>query len=123
MQQLLVDTSVLVEYFKNGGGILGSILDSYELYCSPISYTELLAGKRAANAAVAKQIADFISQKMKVVPITDTTAKSAASILREQEITLAHALIAAAAIEKDIPLLTYDLKVFDQIPNLKLVDL
>ncbi len=122
MQELLIDSTVIVEYLKNGSGILTKIMDSYKLDISLVTYTELLGSKRSANVNVNRQIRDFISEHFELKPINTEIAARAGDLLRDLDVTLAHAYIAATAIEYDLPLLTYDIKTFDQVPELKLVD-
>src|SRR5438309_2040939 len=98
-------------------------MDTYKLSISLITYTELLGSKRAANVNVNRQIRDFISEHFELKPMTTEIAARAGDLLRDLDITLAHAYIAATAIEHDTPLLTYDIKTFDQVPELKLVDI
>jgi predicted nucleic acid-binding protein len=123
MQELLIDSTIIIEYLKNGSGILSKIMDSYKLNISLVTYTELLATKRASNGNVNRQIRDFISEHFELKSVTTEIASRAGDLLRELDITLAHAYIAATAIEYDYPLLTYDIKTFDQVPELKLVEI
>ncbi len=123
MQKLLVDTTIIVEYLKTGKGVLGSVMDTYTLFIPMVVYTELLAIKRAENDNVSRQIRDFISDNFELIQINSTIAATAGKVLRDYEVTLAHSLIAATALEEDIPLLTYDMHIFDRVANLKLVDI
>jgi predicted nucleic acid-binding protein len=124
MQALLVDANMITEYLKSDKeAILADILGEYKLCISAVTYTELLASKVAHEAEYQSKITDLIAQNFELIPVNAEIAMQAAELLRTVETTLAHAYIAATAINKDIPLLTYDFKVFDQVPNLKLVDL
>jgi predicted nucleic acid-binding protein len=123
MQKLLVDANIVTEYLKSNEGILAALLNKYDLYLSVVSYTELLASHRAADPGVFKQISDFVEGNFTLLPITEKIATSAPALLRSLDIALADAYLAATALTHDLPLLTLEMKVFDQVPNLKLVDI
>ncbi len=124
MQKLLIDTSVIVKYLKNGSGILESLFGTYELYISEISVLEILANKRAANEQVSKQLHLFMTKKFKPVPVDEKVLIKASELLRNLDtLSLAHAIVAATSFTEEIPLVTYDLEIFDQVPEIQLVEL
>lgn len=124
MQKLLIDTSVIVKYLKNGSGILESLFGNYELYISEISILEILANKRAANEQVSKQLYLFMTKKFKPVSADEKVLIKASELLRSLDtLSLAHAIIAATTFTEAIPLVTYDLEIFDQVPEIQLVEL
>lgn len=119
MEQLLVDPNLIVKYLESGDGLLPQIWDHYQLYTPTTTITELLASGKADKEKALK----LIGERVKIIEIDAKIAEKAAEILTELEISLADALIAATAIVKDMPLVTYDLNTFDLIPDLKLVDI
>lgn len=123
MDTLLVDATIVIEHLKKNKSLLISVYDHYSLLMSVVTFAELLSAKKAGNSNVNREIRDFVSEYFELVNVDQEIAKYAADLLRSKEITLAHALIAATAIQKEIPLLTYDIEVFDRIPHLKLVDI
>lgn len=123
MEELVIDANIVVEYLKSEGGLLPQIWDHYKLHTPVTTLTELFAIKKAANEETKKKIEELVSKHLKIIDINDAIAKKASQILLDLDISLADALLAATAIVKDLPLVTYDLSTFDLIPDLKLVDI
>jgi predicted nucleic acid-binding protein len=123
MEELVIDANVIVEYLKSEGGLLPQIWDHYKLHTPVTSVTELMASKKSADEETKKKIEEILKKYFKLIPIDDAVARKAAEIMQELDIALADALLAASAIVKDLPLVTYDLSTFDLIPDLKLVDI
>ncbi len=124
MEQILIDTSVAVRYLKSADGILSEILgNGYELVISAVLVTELTASRRASDKQAHRKLLDFVQDNFKVIAVDEHIASRAGDLIRTLDITLGQALVAATALHKDLPLLTYELKVFDSIPNLKLIDI
>lgn len=119
MEELLIDPNLVVQHLEKGDGLLSQIWEHYKLFTPTTSLTELLASGKADKT----KVQELIKDKVTLVDINPEIAERAATILTELEISLADALIAATAIVKDIPLVTYDLPTFDLIPDLKLVDI
>jgi predicted nucleic acid-binding protein len=124
MQKLLIDSSVIVRYLKNGSGILESLFGHYDLYVSEISLLEMQANKRASNEQVSKQLQLFMTKKFKTVQVDQKVLLKAAELLRSLDtLSLCHAIIAATSFSENIPLVTYDIDIFDQVPEIQLVEL
>jgi predicted nucleic acid-binding protein len=123
MDKILVDTSVIVRYLKTNDGILPDILGSYTLLVSVVTLTELLASAKAADQKAKAEMRNFLVDNFQIVPLSEEIALHAADIVRGQDATLAQSYIAATSIKHDAPLLTYELKVFDAVPDLQLIDL
>lgn len=124
MDKILIDTSVIVRYLKSADGILADILgNGYKLAISSVSITELMATGRASNPEAHKKMEDFVNDNFEVIEISGEIANRAGDLIRQLDITLGQSCIAAVALEQDLPLLTYEFKIFDSIPDLKLIDL
>lgn len=123
MEELVIDANVITEYLKSEGGLLPQIWDHYKLHTPVTTLTELMASKKSADEETKKKIEEIVKKHFKLIPIDEAVARKAAEIIQELDIALADALLAASAIVKDLPLVTYDLSTFDLIPDLKLVDI
>jgi predicted nucleic acid-binding protein len=95
----------------------------YKMLVSATTVAELLATNRANSQDAHQQIRDFINENFEVLPTTKEVAEQAGDLLRELDITLAHACVAATAMQKKLPLLTYEIKTYDRIPDLQLIDI
>lgn len=124
MEQILIDISVAVRYLKTADGILAEILgNGYVLCISSELIVELMASRRASDPKAHQELKNFIDDNFKVINVDEAIASKAGDLIRTLDITLGQALVAATSLEKDMPLLTYELKVFDSIPDLKLIDI
>ena len=124
MEQLVIDAGIIADYLKgNENAVLPQIWDHYKLTVSAVTITELFAAKKSVEAEMNKKMVDLLAERFTVVDINRAIAEKAANILRELDISLANALVAATAIELDSPLVTLDLGTFDLVPDLKIVDL
>lgn len=123
MEKLLIDTNVIIRYLKSADGVLADIMGSYALCISALTVAELLASKRAGNEIARAQLEDFLTKNFTVMPVETRIAGRAGELLRDLDIALAHAVVAATAMHHDLPLVTYELKTFDNIPDLKIVEL
>lgn len=123
MEQLLIDTNIIVEYLKKKEGLLSQIWDHYKLFVSPVAIAELMASKKSGTEEFRKEITELVSKRFEVLPTTQEVAEKAGELLRELDISFAQAITAATALNKEMPLVTYDLTTYDQVPDLKLVDI
>lgn len=123
MEELVIDANIVTEYLKSEGGLLPQIWDHYKLHTPVTTITELMAIKKTEDEDIKKKIDELVKKHLKLVEINEEIARKASSILLEVNISLADAILAATAIVKDLPLVTYDLSTFDLIPDLKLVDI
>lgn len=124
MDKLLIDTNIIIKYLKSADGILADVMGAYALCISSITVSELLSSKRAGSEMARAQILDFITQNFTVIAVDIKIAEKSGELLREiDSITLGHSIVAATAMVLDLPLVTYELKTFDNIPDLKIVEL
>lgn len=124
MEQLIIDANIIADYLKgNEKAVLPQIWDHYKLVISTASIAELLAAKKSTEPEMSKKITDLLAAHFGIVDVNRAIAERAAVILRDLDISLANALVAATAIELDSPLVTLDLSTFDLVPDLKIVDL
>ncbi|MEP7103896.1 MAG: PIN domain-containing protein [Candidatus Dojkabacteria bacterium] len=115
---VLVDTGIIVEYLRTGKGVLPSAYESYEMVISASTYTELLASKTFEDEALKKEVLEFCEKYFSIKDVTAEIAMKAAEVLRNAEVTLATAYIAATALEHNIKVLTDDQKKFSEVSGL-----
>ena len=112
---VLVDTGIIVEYLKTGKGVLPSAYENYEMVISAATFTELLASKTFDDEALKKEVLEFCEKYFSVKEVGTETALKAAEVLRNSDVTLATAYIAATALERNIKILTDDQKKFNGV--------
>jgi predicted nucleic acid-binding protein len=120
---MLVDTDVLIWHLRGypKATLRLDQLDSLNL--SAISYFEILQGihNKAELTAVKKMLA---KRAATVIPVTETISHRAIELM--ETLTLSHglqmgdALIAATALERNMPILTANIKHFGVIPMLSI---
>lgn len=121
---VIVDTSILIEFFKGTEGIAGevsSLLQGNRLIITGIVLAELLQGMK--NIKEELMLDDFL---LAVMPLELTTniwlkaGKLALSLRRKGiSLPLTDVAIAALSIEHNLSIFTLD-KHFEQIPNVKI---
>lgn len=123
MDKILLDSTILIKHFQDGNSIIDSLLGQYDFGISTITRAELLASKTLTDISNREKVDGFLTDKLSQHEFSKEMAQKAGELLRDLDISLAHATVAATALVLDVPLLTLDIKIFDQVPNLKLVDL
>jgi predicted nucleic acid-binding protein len=114
---ILIDTNIAIEHFQHG--VLSDIDPEIHLYLSVISEAEPLrfGGMKQIEEMF---IYDFLSIT-RILSIDSAIARRGASIGRTRSIKLPDLLIAATAIEWNMPLFTRNIKDFRSIPGLNLM--
>lgn len=120
---MLVDTDVLIWHLRGNPRAARRLDDLTALTISAVSYLELLQGMRNRAEMVAVQ--KMLQQRRAVIlPLTESITGKATGLM--ETMTLSHglqmgdALIAATALEHDIPLLTGNVKHFAPIVSLQI---
>ena len=123
MMPVLVDTDVLIWYFRGNQNAVERLNQISDLAISSITYLELLQGVR--NRAEMLALQKSLSLRSAVqLPVTPQITQRAASLM--EALTLSHglqlgdALIAATALEHSLPLLTGNVKHFSAIDGLNI---
>lgn len=111
---VLLDTNIILEHLRSG--ILKNVEDDIDFAVSVITEAELL---RFAGMDVKEMdaIERFLAITM-VVSLDSTIARRAGELGRTRKTKLPDLLIAATALELCVPLITKDLKDFENIPGL-----
>lgn len=103
--KLLVDTNIAL-YFLGGDTVLETLLDQREIFLSIITEMELLAYPNITEAEVAK-IKAFIAD-CQVIEIGQDIKEKAIELRRQYNLKLPDAIIAATAIQHNLPLISAD---------------
>jgi len=90
------------------------------MYFSSITIGEIYSGSSAVS--MEKKINRVLSL-MEMVDINTEILKSAGAVRRKTHISLIDAIIAATAIELNIPIATLNVKEFEKVKNIKLFDI
>lgn len=122
-KKVLVDTTLLIEYYRKGKKEetqLYSIIN-LDLYISVITLFEFRIGKNLNNEFFINEILEYV----KLLPMNDKCVDAAVqihNILKRNNklIEITDLFIAATALAYKIPLATLNKKHFDRIPDLKL---
>jgi tRNA(fMet)-specific endonuclease VapC len=124
---VLVDTSVLIDYFRKKnklGTAFLKISQTYNLAVSSITEFEFLVGTKEEH----QEFIETLFNSLGVLPFDSRCAKKAREIYRDLRtknrlIELSDILIASTALANDLPLATLNTKHFSRIESLNIVDL
>ena len=130
MTKIILDTNVLIRYFKGDEPFSDAIEEADSVIMHPVAYAEFIAGadeKTAGGKALRRKIQEFLdAPAVSVVTVTLTTGiyyskiyrylKSAGTMIPRNDIWLA-----ASALEGGYELATHDGH-FAQIPMLQLTE-
>lgn len=123
MPPMLVDTDVLIWHLRGYPQATRRLDELGALTLSTISWLELLQGMRSKAELVAvKKMLD--KRAARLLPVTETITLRATELM--ESLTLSHglqmgdALIAATAIEHQLPVLTANVKHFGAVAELKI---
>lgn len=125
---ILLDTSIIVDYFRKldkENALFLVLHKSYQLAISTITEYEIL------NGSLSKKHIEFnviLFEKLSIIDFNRNCAKSTSNIYKtlkakSQLINLADMLIAGTALANNLPLATLNTKHFTRIKNLKLLEL
>jgi hypothetical protein len=112
--KLLLDTNVIL-YYLGGDLLLRDLMDGQELYLSTISVIELL-GYPGLTEAEQARIGVFL-EDCHELPITPEVRDRCISIRRAHNLKIPDSLIAATALQADMPLVSAD-GVFERVEQL-----
>ena len=121
---MIFDTDIFI-WAQRGNNKAARIIDTTDSrYLSVQSYMELLQGAR--NKTQHQYIQNFLFDfSFTTLPLTETIGHHAARYIEEYSLSsgiqTGDAIIAATAVENNLPLLSGNLKHFKVIPELKLI--
>ena len=125
--EVLVDTSVLIEYFRKKNKektFLYNLSLNYEPVISVITKYEFLSGINDKNFDAVNEILN----RLKTLDFDSKSAEIASEIFRNVKVTnhcpgIADIFIASAAIKHSLKLATFNVKHFTAIPKIKILDI
>lgn len=123
MEQYLIDTNVVSDYFsaslpENGLQFMDAVIDAVP-NLSVITQIELLCWK--TDTAKEQWVKDFIADST-IFDITPDVIKHCVKIRRNNKVKTPDAIIAATAMAQGFTLITNNVKDFNNIKGLKIVN-
>jgi predicted nucleic acid-binding protein len=106
---VLVDSDVIIDHIRGFRA-----LPTSPLACSVITRCELFAGRD--EASVINPLLDPLQE----LPVDVAIAERGGTLKRDFQLQTPDALIAATALEHDLPLMTRNHRHFERVPNLTL---
>ena len=120
----LCDSCILIDYLRGKDDVKNKLLTDRKqgLGMSSVTYMELMVGalNKREVSIIKKAFSDF-----EIVEISEAISIKARNLIekfsKSHNLQIPDALIAATALELDLPLSTANLKDFQYIPDLKIV--
>ena len=122
--EYLCDTCVLIDYLRGNQKVYDKLLEDRKkgLGMSSVTYMELMVGalNKREVSAIKKAFSDF-----EIIEISEVMSKKARALIekfsKSHGLLIPDALIAATALELDVPLCTSNVSDFRFIPDIRLV--
>jgi predicted nucleic acid-binding protein len=117
---MLLDSNIIIYAHKAEYQVVRDFIRDKALYASAISYLETLGYHQ-----ISAEEKDFLQQFFAVVillPISDTVVQKATALRQQRKMTLGDAVIAATALVYNKTLVTRNVKDFEWIDELKLLN-
>jgi predicted nucleic acid-binding protein len=112
LNAILLDTDVLIDHLRGHRRI--NLADPW-WKISVVTRCELFAGRNADESSL-----QLILSQLAELPLDSKIAESAGRIRRTAQLHVPDALIAATALEHEIPLMTRNIRHFGRVPGLDL---
>ena len=117
---MLLDSNIIIYAFQSKFQGLQVFMDDSNTCCSAISRLETLGYPRLSKPE--KNYLQKCFDTITVFSVTDAVIKSAITLRQQKNMSLGDAIIAATALEHHQTLATRNLKDFDWVEGLKVVD-
>ena len=123
MEEVLIDSDVVIDYLRGYKKRVKSFFSRIEQskiksFLSAVCIVELYAGKMD-NGKHEEILRHFLSY-FEILPLDTNLAKLAGIIKRKFKLSLADSIICTTAIDREVPLLTFNRKHFEIVKDLKL---
>lgn len=124
---ILLDTSILIDYFRKkdkGKSVFVQLTETYDRFCiSAITEYEIRVGLNEAQELFWEELL----AQLHIIPFDSAAvhiAKDLMNLLKRQrkQIAIPDLFIASTAISRDLPFATLNKKHFERISDLKLVE-
>ncbi len=126
MKKILLDTSIIIDFIrrKNKENTLLFSLSKkeYKLHISILTHTELYSGKNVWRSIEAEQDLEKLFYGINILPLETEISKKAGEIRAKNNTTIIDAIIAGTAINHGLSLATFNLKDFEDIKGLSLLN-
>lgn len=119
MSQTVIDTTVLIDVLRGDQAAVAWLSEQDEVpVCSEVTRTEVLRGVRSGE----REATERLLSALRWVPVDDRVSRRAGELGRKyrrgHDLAVADLLIAATALELDVPLATANTRHFPMFPRL-----
>lgn len=123
---VLIDTSIIIDYLRQKDKrktILFDLMNKkHVLHMSIISHAESYAGKSIWEKREAKETLEALFSDINIIALSENISESAGEISAKYNVDIVDAIIAATAISKNYPLATLNIKDFEKINGIKILE-
>ena len=123
MKKILLDTSVIIDFLrrKDKSDSLLSKLSNNDFYISIVTHTELFSGRSVWEKKEIKQELDKFLSIIVLLPLMEEISQAAGKIKAyDPKRSVLDCIIAATAIRHNLPLVTLNIKDFENIKGMRL---
>lgn len=123
---ILVDTSLVIDLLrrqdKQNSWLYDLAIQRVDISASILTHTEFYSGASVWDDKKAKQDLEKILKGIKLIGVSESISKQGGKLRMLNSIDLVDAIIAATAVENDLPLATLNPKHFKKIAGLRLAE-
>lgn len=123
---VLIDTSIIIDYLRQKDKrktILFDLINKkHVLHMSIISHAESYAGKSIWEKREAKETLEALFLDINIISLSERISESAGEISAKYNVDIVDSIIAATAISKNYPLATLNIKDFEKINGIKILE-
>ena len=117
---MLLDSNIIIYSFRPEYQKLQEFVNNRELFCSAISCVETLGYHKLSDDE--RYYLQRFFNTVSVLPVTHAIISTAIEIRQQRKMSLGDVIVAATALEHRQPLVTHNVKDFEWVEGLKVVD-
>ncbi|WP_133513251.1 type II toxin-antitoxin system VapC family toxin [Candidatus Thiosymbion oneisti] len=117
---MLLDSNIIIYSFPPEFRNIQAVVSKRDTWCSAISYVETLGYHKLSEDE--KHYLQRLFDTISVLPITQAIISTAVEIRQQRKMSLGDAIVAATALEHRQTLVTRNIKDFDNVEGLKVID-